>query len=357
MDEKPPEIKKQDKFEAGVRKLLKFADDNRNYVVGGVIALVLVAAAIYFRVSQTHRFNQEASSGLAVADSTALLRERYKKYARSSQGPAFAIALSAKLFEEQAEKGEKAVTGMVEDRIALLDEGITVLSESVRRYDTHVFAPRLKTMLAEFQAERDWVEKHGPALVAFRQPREKQVAPKPEKLAAVKVADKPTDNPVVRLRLERGDIVVELFEDQAPNHVANFVSLALEGFYDGLKWHRVEDWVVQTGCPDGTGGGGPGYTIKAEFTGKHERGAFGMARTDLGNDTAGSQVYIVKSPAPNIDGKYTIFGKVLSGMELADQITKDEKLLEVTVEKLRPGPDGKPKKYAPTIMLEAGKKK
>jgi cyclophilin family peptidyl-prolyl cis-trans isomerase len=148
----------------------------------------------------------------------------------------------------------------------------------------------------------------------------------------------------VTLHTDRGKIVVELFEDEAPNHVANFVALILEGFYDDLVFHRVEDWVTQTGCPDGTGGGGPGYRIEAEFNEhKHYRGAFGMARSSE-EDSAGSQFYFVKKPKHEIDGQYTIFGRVIEGMGVVDRILKNDRLTEIKVNVLRD------KEYVPKVI-------
>ena len=119
----------------------------------------------------------------------------------------------------------------------------------------------------------------------------------------------------------------ELYEDIAPATVANFVKLAQEGFYDGLKFHRViPGFMIQGGCPYGTGTGGPGYTIRGEFSSngfpnnlKHERGVLSMARA-MDPDSAGSQFFIMVDDAPYLDGQYAAFGKVTEGMETADRI-------------------------------------
>src|SRR4249920_2523963 len=118
-----------------------------------------------------------------------------------------------------------------------------------------------------------------------------------------------------------GPIVVELFPDDAPKTVANFTKLAGEGFYDGLIFHRViPDFMIQGGCPEGTGTGGPGYKFEDEFNDhKIERGALAMA--NAGPNTNGSQFFIVKTDAaPWLDGKHTVFGRVSSGMEAVDAI-------------------------------------
>ena len=129
-----------------------------------------------------------------------------------------------------------------------------------------------------------------------------------------------------------GEIAIELFPDDAPKTVENFVTLAKKGFYDGVTFHRVEPgFVVQGGDPKGNGTGGPGYTIKDEFNKQpHVRGAVAMARTQAPN-SAGSQFYITLAPAHFLDGQYTVFGKVTSGMEVVDKIKVGDKMKSVKI--------------------------
>jgi peptidyl-prolyl cis-trans isomerase B (cyclophilin B) len=137
-----------------------------------------------------------------------------------------------------------------------------------------------------------------------------------------------------------GQIILELFTTDAPRHVDNFARLAARGFYDGQRFHRVEDWVVQAGDPQsktrpmdfpGMGTGGAGYTIKAEFNQRpHERGALGMARSS-DPDSASSQFYILRKPARGLDGQYTVFGRVTRGLELVDAIKLGDRIKTVKV--------------------------
>ena len=129
-----------------------------------------------------------------------------------------------------------------------------------------------------------------------------------------------------------GEIAIEFFPEDAPKTVENFVTLAKKGFYDGLAFHRVEPgFVVQGGDPKGNGTGGPGYTIKAEFNKqKHDRGVLAMARSQS-PDSAGSQFYITLGPAHFLDGKYTVFGKVTSGMDVVDKIKIGDKMKTVKI--------------------------
>ena len=135
------------------------------------------------------------------------------------------------------------------------------------------------------------------------------------------------------IALEKGgEIRIEFFPEDAPKTIENFVTLAKKGFYDGLTFHRVvPNFVVQGGDPKGNGTGGPGYTIKAEFNKqKHVRGAVAMARAQH-PDSAGSQFYITYGPTPHLDGNYTVFGQVISGMEHVDKIQVGDKMKSVKI--------------------------
>lgn len=129
-----------------------------------------------------------------------------------------------------------------------------------------------------------------------------------------------------------GEVLIDLFDQDAPNTVANFEKLASEGFYNGLTFHRViPGFVAQGGCPKGNGTGGPGYTIDCEINpNKHERGTLAMAHA--GRNTGGSQFYIGYAPQPHLDGGHTVFGKVSKGMEFVDAFKGGDKMEKVEVE-------------------------
>lgn len=135
------------------------------------------------------------------------------------------------------------------------------------------------------------------------------------------------------IEMDQGKIIIELFEKDAPGTVANFEKLIKQGFYNGLLFHRViKGFVAQGGCPAGNGTGGPGYTIPCETKGnphRHERGSLSMAHR--GRDTGGSQFFIVYEPQPHLDGLHTVFGKVIEGMEVVDQIVVGDKMNKVTI--------------------------
>lgn len=138
-------------------------------------------------------------------------------------------------------------------------------------------------------------------------------------------------NPIVTITMENGAVMTgELYPAKAPNTVANFISLANKGFYDGLTFHRViPGFMIQGGCPEGTGMGGPGYEINGEFAANgfrqndliHETGVLSMART-MAPNSAGSQFFVMVAPAPHLDGQYAAFGKITEGQDVAIDISR-----------------------------------
>ena len=158
-------------------------------------------------------------------------------------------------------------------------------------------------------------------------------------------------NPIVTITMENGDVIkAELYPDIAPNTVNNFISLVRKGFYNGLNFHRIiNGFMIQGGCPEGTGMGGPNYSIKGEFSQngfkndlKHTEGVLSMARS-MRPDSAGSQFFIMHKAAPHLDGAYAAFGKVIEGMDVVNKIAttrttygdrpvKEQKMASVTVD-------------------------
>ncbi|WP_373897360.1 peptidylprolyl isomerase [Haloimpatiens sp. FM7315] len=140
-------------------------------------------------------------------------------------------------------------------------------------------------------------------------------------------------NPIVTIKMENGDVMkAELYPEVAPNTVRNFISLINNKFYDGICFHRViPGFVIQAGCPEGTGVGGPGYSIKGEFSSngfknnlKHTDGVLSMART-MAPNSAGSQFFIMVGNTPHLDGQYAAFGKLTEGLDIAYKIAKSKR--------------------------------
>jgi len=153
----------------------------------------------------------------------------------------------------------------------------------------------------------------------WNQPPEMQIDPQKQYRAIIETA--------------RGTIELELYPQYAPITVNNFVFLAKQGFYDGVSFHRVIDnFVIQGGDPTGTGRGGPGYQFTDELKNnplKHETGVISMA--NAGPNTNGSQFFITHSPQPHLNGKHTVFGKVVQGMDVVNAITQGDKMIKVTI--------------------------
>lgn len=159
------------------------------------------------------------------------------------------------------------------------------------------------------------------------------------------------ENPIVTITMENGDVMkAELYPETAPLSVNNFISLIKKGFYDGLIFHRViKGFMIQGGCPDGTGMGGPGYSIKGEFSHngvennlKHTEGVLSMARA-MHPDSAGSQFFIMHKNSPHLDGQYAAFGKITEGVDVVNKIAEtptdysdrpveEQKIKTITVE-------------------------
>ena len=155
----------------------------------------------------------------------------------------------------------------------------------------------------------------------------------PEEGNTIELSKYETTNPLVALYIkDYGTVVIELYKDKAPNTVNNFISLVNEGFYDNNTMHRlIPGFVLQGGDPDGNGTGGPGYYIKGEFASngfdndiKHIKGIVSMARSSAGNDTAGSQFFIMLGTATHLDGEYAAFGKVIDGYKNVERIEDNE---------------------------------
>lgn len=147
-----------------------------------------------------------------------------------------------------------------------------------------------------------------------------------------KMEKKMSDSNVITIELETGIVTIELYPDVAPKTVESFKKLISKGFYDGLTFHRViPGFMAQGGDPEGTGMGGPGFSLKAEFNDKkHVRGTLAMARSS-DPDSAGSQFYICYGPQPHLDGQYTIFGQVTDGMELIDDVSNGTVMKKLSI--------------------------
>jgi cyclophilin family peptidyl-prolyl cis-trans isomerase/HEAT repeat protein len=238
--------------------------------------------------------------------------------------------------------GELKPEGAVEALVAAYKRGEVDLLYDVRgaviealsNYGPAVGVPALRTALGD----KDWavrvraaelLKKLDPAIDAIHAIRPAP-AGRPINYEALSVADPPV-SPRVYIETEKGTIEIELDVLDAPRTCENFISLARKGYFNGLSFHRVvADFVVQGGDPRGDGSGGPGYTLRDELNEEpYVRGAVGMALA--WKDTAGSQFFITHSPQPHLDAKYTVFGRVVAGMDVVDSITQWDVMKSVSV--------------------------
>jgi cyclophilin family peptidyl-prolyl cis-trans isomerase len=198
------------------------------------------------------------------------------------------------------------VDGKVDDPALLANAAIVSLGMN----DTQTAAERLKAAVAK--ADPDLKELNDKIL--------REIEFRTAEAAA-------NDLPRVKLETSKGTIVIELYENEAPNTVANFISLVEKGFYNGLKFHRViESFMAQGGCPQGTGGGGPGYNIPCEcYEAKHREHFCGtLSMAHAGRDTGGSQFFLTFGPTEHLDGKHTAFGRVIEGMDVLGKLNRTE---------------------------------
>jgi HEAT repeat protein/cyclophilin family peptidyl-prolyl cis-trans isomerase len=276
----------------------------------------------------------EALVKLRAPNAAAVLLERLK-----DEDPAVRSAAAVGLGEIKPPNGEQALADAYQ--LGQRDTSYsarTAALAALAKYGAAAAAPALKTALAD----KDWAVRLRAAMLlkeldpASAGDVDRQIRPAPTTAEAGTYEAPHLTNPPVStaayLDTDRGTIEIELAVLDAPLTVENFVTLARKGFFDGLSVHRVvPDFVIQGGDPRGDGEGGPGYTIRDELSGRpYLRGTVGMA-LDLWRDTGGSQFFITHSPQPHLDAKYTVFGRVIAGMDVVDRIQQGDIIRRIRV--------------------------
>jgi cyclophilin family peptidyl-prolyl cis-trans isomerase len=276
------------------------------------------------------------------ADKAALERKfdaaRAKAEAASQrlENAAFTLAIADPKNNAEAVEISGAVVAAalrVDDPRKALDLALRLDRAGAANGDVALMGATAAMLLSEVDAAQDWLEKAEAAGAArtrigdLREAAERERAKVEAEMAKRKAEAAADDLPRVRLSTSRGDVVVELFENEAPNTVANFISLVDKGFYAGTPFHRViGGFMAQGGDPTGTGGGGPGYAIPCECDAagarKHFLGTLSMAHA--GKDTGGSQFFLTFRPTEHLDGKHTVFGRVIEGFDVLPKLMRTQ---------------------------------
>ena len=249
------------------------------------------------------------------------------------EAAALALAVADPTNAEAKQVTSEAIKGAVRADApeVALEKAAKLQAAGVADGDTCLVAATAALITSQLDAATDWLAQARAKGARKDRANELEQAidrdrPKVEEEMAKRKADAAADDrPRVKLSTSAGDLVVELFEDEAPNTVANFVSLIEKGFYDGTPFHRViGGFMAQGGDPKGTGAGGPGYAIACEVNNpaarKHFRGTLSMAHA--GENTGGSQFFLTFRPTEHLDGKHTVFGRVLEGFEVLPRIMR-----------------------------------
>lgn len=297
----------------------------------------------------------------------AQLREKYEKLlAEAEKGLPDLIAAAEGAFDERPQTEGDVVDLLTEVAYDFADQGkfqqaLTLaeklMKNKVNSPGVYLAAGRAAFALEDFQKARDYFKKISEAGIqdeqvkALEQAAEQYLKQAPLEQQKRQAEAKADDLPRVMLKTNKGDILIELFENEAPNTVANFITLVEQGFYNGLTFHRViPGFMAQAGCPKGDGTGGPGYYIPDECNKPdarwHFRGSVSMA--NAGPNTNGSQFFITYMPTEHLNGKHTVFGRVISGMDVVEKLQprdpqdpnapQPDKIISATVVRKRPHP-------------------
>ncbi len=343
----------EDKLEVATHATVQWVRSHRAHVAWGLGGLALVALLVVAWVRHRERRERDGWRAYSTNATLPALRKSAAEFGGTRAGPFLRFALARALADE-AEKLDEDRANQPEhhaEKISLLEESLRLYTQLQREWGGEKF-PQLPLVNHDhMQVEKEiaWQREWG-----LRYARRPVVAKEGKALGEVVAAP---EKPRVAIVTAKGEVQVDLFEDEVPNTTANFMALAAEGFYDGLTFHRVEDdrdiMIAQGGCPKGDGSGGPGWRIRGETreTIKHEEGSIAMA--DSGLHTAGSQFYICgKKPSESVkwDGRYTVFGKVSSGIEFVRGIQKGDKILEVKILRRR-GKAGEPFAHQPVVAV------
>jgi peptidyl-prolyl cis-trans isomerase B (cyclophilin B) len=354
---------REDRFESLIKRILRVLDRNRNIVAVSAVALILIVAAVVFRVYRTRQIEASAWADLARAgghlEPPSRLRELVKRYDGTSAEFYMRLALARKLFTESRKLEDKSEDRDVQKRVRLLAEAVDVVDVCRKEDPDHPLVGEAQAMYERLQKELTWANKHGgaqsPETKRLRQRRTWSADETHSSRRVEQMDDKPGELPQVTLETDHGAIVIELFEDDAPNHVANFIALVQEGALDGRAFYLAGEDRVECGCPDDTGGAKSDFVLDPEIT-LHEirQGILGMVREkEEGFESTGRRFFIARREIKDWKGKVTIFGRLLVGLVPLGKLKKGDRIKAAWLDKKRMHP------YEPwvTFVEPPGEKK
>ena len=322
---------------------------------GGLLFLAIVLVLMVGR--HRGRTLDEATEQLAATGGVEALRRLAQDFGHTSQGPHIRWKLACALMDSEADLDRRpsGTTDLYDPKIGYLQEAIQVLDGLQDDWQGPPFGPLVQHRLLKANEELRWEQRYGKRYL--------QRAVKPKAGKALGEIVQPPTRPVVAIHTSKGVITCELFQDETPNSVANFLALTAEGFYDGLTFHRVGPKdesspdardgvppVIQSGCPRGDGKGGPGYTINTEAVPSIEFEPGSIAWANSGPNTDGSQFFICKQKIDDVSWKsnYARFGKVTEGLDVVQKIEKGDTIEKIEILKRRGTADDFP--YRPNVL-------
>jgi len=335
--------KKEDRFESMVKRVLGVLDENRGIAIVAVVAAGLIAGAIFFKVNAEKNKERMAWNKLAMktgdSASPSDLRALIKQFEGTSTEFYFRLVFARRLYSQARHLEAKRDETSVQQRKVQLSEAVDTLALAHNRFPDHALAETAQKLFEALSKELEWVTRHQGSLSPEtpREYKKKEWKKKVDKQArpVENMDDKPGENPQVTLETTQGVVVIELFEDDAPNHVANFISLVEEGSLDGRDFFDVRDTLVAAGCPNDDGSSVSEYLMNLEVT-THpiEAGSVGMM-LDGENQSAGAKFFLARAPIPPWNGKITIFGRVLVGLSVLKKLTREDRLQSAWLDKKR----------------------
>ncbi len=332
-------IEREDRFESLVKRTLAFLDENRSVVAVSVVAALLISGAVFLKIRASRKLNEDAWTDLARmgghTETTSKVREILKRYEGTDAEVYIRMSLARKLFEDARKDEVSSKKEDVEARIKNLSEAVDQLEKCLKEFGGHPAAPDAKTMYEKIKSELSWAREHGGSFdpkAPHRVWRKKTWTAAEAKQARKldHLDDKPGLESQVTIETSKGPIILALYEDDAPNHAANFISLVQEGYLDGKEITEADGLLVAAGLPADQKSV---YALKPEITvHKHEPGAVAMA-VESGFESSGQRFHIMKSAAPDRDGKETVFARVIMGMDVVSKLVKGDKITAVWLDK------------------------